>query len=453
MTLVPWEPEKSAGTKVQTEPTDVPDFDPNDLLSVRFDDNALEDMNDDPIRSHKKRKSKRNTTKVAQWSSWSHKKIVKLVQAANGAAMRDTKLIFVMGKSGTGKTTLLQELTGLKLGIGHGSGSGTLQYQVCPAVIDREQYLFVDTAGFGAGDMDNVANFNNIASCLMALGSFVTVAGVLFVYGEPGSRVLQDDSRTIHWIQCFCGPKFFSNITIITTNWDNLNQTSYVRARRRVTEATKDESFAQILKPPGCYLGGSMYHHGLLGGELTANPEFLDVDEDGAQRGDEIRNLVRQRYKGVKPAEPQIMRELKEGLGLMETEAGKALKGDPTKRRVAIEDDRAVVVDQVPVHNAVYDGDVAQPSVPQGNNAGPSSSAKRNINAKTSMPRYNNEHTPAEPSDESIFKGIVRWLGVGFQAAVFFFSAQKTGYESGNKNNNKDASGWSPWSWFRGWWR
>lgn len=42
----------------------------------------------------------------------------------NSQSLPGTKVIFVMGQSGTGKTTMLQELTGLDLKVGSTLSSG-----------------------------------------------------------------------------------------------------------------------------------------------------------------------------------------------------------------------------------------------------------------------------------------------------------------------------------------
>lgn len=66
-------------------------------------------------------------------------------------------------------------------GIGLTTGrpeTGT--YEICPAVINGDKYIFVDAPGFGAADIDNLAVVKNIMSCLLALGPFVIIASALF---------------------------------------------------------------------------------------------------------------------------------------------------------------------------------------------------------------------------------------------------------------------------------
>ena len=82
-------------------------------------------------------------------------------------------------------------------------------------MIDDEDYLFVNTAGFGAANMDDMENMEDIVGCLNALGPFITIAGALFVYGGGQRRMMAHDLTTIQWVKCFCGPEFYRDITIV----------------------------------------------------------------------------------------------------------------------------------------------------------------------------------------------------------------------------------------------
>jgi ABC-type cobalamin/Fe3+-siderophores transport system ATPase subunit len=48
----------------------------------------------------------------------------KLVAADLSTSLQGTRLIFVFGRTGTGKTTLLRELTGMDLKVGESLSSG-----------------------------------------------------------------------------------------------------------------------------------------------------------------------------------------------------------------------------------------------------------------------------------------------------------------------------------------
>ncbi|CAG9997303.1 unnamed protein product [Clonostachys byssicola] len=66
-------------------------------------------------------------------------------------------------------------------------------YEIWPTMIDDEHYLFVDTAGFGAADMDDTKNFRDILTCLEALVPFVTFTGVLFLIAGNQDKMRAED--------------------------------------------------------------------------------------------------------------------------------------------------------------------------------------------------------------------------------------------------------------------
>jgi len=64
----------------------------------------------------------------------------------------------------------------------------------------------------------------------------VTVAGVLFLYSSTKDRIEAGDLKTIRWLQCFCGPQFYENITVVTTKWDKMHPDEIDEARERLGE-------------------------------------------------------------------------------------------------------------------------------------------------------------------------------------------------------------------------
>ncbi|KAI1808877.1 P-loop containing nucleoside triphosphate hydrolase protein [Daldinia bambusicola] len=287
-------------------------------------------------------------------SGWGQRRLMKLLNNVSTAPKRvvryvekhlkGTKLIFVVGQTGTGKSTILQELTGLDLNIGYTLKSGTRKYEICPAFIDGQQYLFVDTAGFGAADMDDMANYYDIMSCLEVLGPFVTVAGLIFVYGPMQNRLRKEDLKTIQWVQCFCGPKFFRNVIFITNHWDSWTRKVLERTWNKVPELLDQEDIKRILNPPGRYRGGSVYHHGFPGGKgpIDGFECILDLEDNKAQRRDELRKLIRQRYANATGIKLQVVREMESGVPILKTEAAKVLKEDPFKTEIRIQEGRAL---------------------------------------------------------------------------------------------------------------
>ncbi|KAJ4865449.1 50S ribosome-binding GTPase domain-containing protein [Trichoderma breve] len=262
--------------------------------------------------------------------------------------LENTKLILVLGQAGTGKSTILEELTGQKLTTAGTLKSGTRTYQVCPALIDDGQYLFIDTAGFGAADIDDIENFKDIMACLYSLGLMMTPTGVMFVFGKAGSRFMKHDLKTVRWIECLCGPEFFRNITIITSMWDKHTERDFPDECRKIDELVSWPDIAQILKPSRKYDGGIMYHHGLPGGKLKgaqyASVMFMGEHDD--ERKAAIRQLIRDRYAKCKPVKLQVMKDARNRASWRDSEAAKVLLADQSKIEIKITADHAIVCEK-----------------------------------------------------------------------------------------------------------
>ncbi|KAK1837909.1 hypothetical protein CCHR01_19467 [Colletotrichum chrysophilum] len=418
------------------------------------------------------------------WKLWSSEHLKSLVLKAKGgvsdavlafikSTMKDTKLILVMGKSGTGKSSLLNELTGMDLHIGTSLKSGTRQYHICPAVIDNQQYLFVDTAGFGAGDLDDEDNFQNIMTCLSTLRPFVTVAGVLFVYGEM-QRLIQSDLRTLRWIECFCGPQFFQNITILTTKWDEITEKAF-KKRWAITVAFENYEVVHcLLNPTGRRHGATIYHHGLPGGVGSENSKssVLCNEEQSDERGDELRDLIRRKYADADIEELQIIRELNQGRTLWDTEAAKVLMSNLHQTIVEVSNDKATLVPQLGSSKDCVVPLLAEGGNPRRELNGDGNDTTRNEQEERTMGQTEG-HFEQQPDDEvkeqpkkqtkrqakpetSWFqrwlRGASDWWNVLSEAAHFFAEARKKGYQSSNRKGAAPAPAWNPWQAARNWW-
>ncbi|CAH0042561.1 unnamed protein product [Clonostachys rhizophaga] len=274
-------------------------------------------------------------------------------------SLAGTKLIFVVGKTGTGKTTILAELTGLEgLNPGETIDAGTKEYSVCPAIIDDEQYLFIDTAGFGDPKRNDLDIFRDTITCLMSFGPFVQVVGVLFVIGRPGTRLEQQDVKTLRWVQCFCGPAFLRNVTFVTGFWDSYSKSAFKQAYKRMQSLLEDEIVKQALEPSDSnrrYHGVHIYHHGVTGGVLTPDAfPGLDLIENAEERKEELRNLIRRRYSELrfKPAKLQFKQEVEDRTPFLLTEAAKVLRSPVDSTAVKFVNGKCVLRKAIESHDA-----------------------------------------------------------------------------------------------------
>jgi hypothetical protein len=270
--------------------------------------------------------------------------------------------------------------------------------------------------------MDDENNFQNIVSCLTTLGPFVTVAGVLFVYGPPRTRITDSDLKTLQWVQAFCGPDFYQNITVVTSMWDDYNQRSFKRAWGRMLDLISNENIVNVLDPPERYHGGSLYHHGLPGGQGTALsfPSVLYQETMGAQRGEEVRKMIQRRYAESKPVKLQVIRELESGTPQNEMEAAKVLKFKPVGSKIIIRNGKAIVSTMSPAP-ASLGPQPAQSSIPkpQANNARTAKQGKSNTQSEPKL-------TPP-----SWIQRLFMWFEIGKQAATYYQQARQSGSTRG----------------------
>ncbi|KAL6790823.1 P-loop containing nucleoside triphosphate hydrolase protein [Trichoderma sp. SZMC 28012] len=341
-------------------------------------------------------------------------------------SLGNTKMILVVGQAGTGKSTILEELTGLDLTVAGSLKSGTRTYQVCPAIIDGGQYLFVDTAGFGAADINDVENFGNIMACLYSLGMLMIPTGVMFVFGKVGTRFMEHDLKTVRWIECLCGPEFFQNITIVTSMWDRLVEEDFEEECQKIQELVDVPDIARILKPPGQYDGGVIYHHGLPKGKIedAQYSSVMSKKRHGKQRSDALKDLIRDRYADCKRLKLQIMRDDINVISWTDTEAGKVLVAHQSEIEIKIFDDRAIVYNKS--SDLVWMG-----------------------NRERAMEMYETEE-PQQDNEGSWPRIVYRWYEVVKSVSSYFDEAQKLRNEGIQR-----PPAWSLWgslkNWFRRW--
>ncbi|KAL4788745.1 hypothetical protein BDV19DRAFT_395802 [Aspergillus venezuelensis] len=237
--------------------------------------------------------------------------------------LKGTRLIFVVGLSGAGKTTLLGEITNQKLEVGHSVKSGTLGYEVLPTVVHGEQYLFVDTPGFGAQDLDDKKVYEDIMNCVCTLGQWVTIAGVMFVHSMRSADWLaESEMKTIRWL--------------ITE--DDMDQA------RAVAKELEDSAFRSILSPEHVK-GGRLYRHGV---EMSDGHDW-DVVSMMRRRGERVSmaaDFIRDHYErsdGV--ARLQVLEELSRGCGLYETEAAASLFNTFSSSTICVLRQKALIMD------------------------------------------------------------------------------------------------------------
>lgn len=67
------------------------------------------------------------------------------------------------------------------------------------------------------------------------------------------------------------------------------------------------------------------------------------IEVHSEKRGDELRDLIQSQYSNAKPAQLQVLRELKQKIPMDETQAAKVFQVNATECEILIVDNRAVL--------------------------------------------------------------------------------------------------------------
>lgn len=314
----------------------------------------------------------------------------------------------------------------------------------------------MDTAGFGAADLEDSDTFHDIMGCLTVMGPLTTIAGALYVYGDPAHRYLKDDMRTVRWLECFCGPKFFSNITLVTTHWDvYFKQRLFKKSWTAMKDLQQAEDLKRILHPPGRYHGGSLYFHGIPGGcvpdEEFNTDRLLDIDDDQEKRGEEARSFIRRKYGGgntVNVAQLQILSEIEKGVAAVETQAYKVLTSDLARTKICISEGFALVSSEMSGTAALAIPDKQPLELAAGSQKSePRQSPQEGAPPEPKKAQPNRRTAPSP----SIWNTIATWIGIAYRASSYFEEARKTKYESKNSARGNSGPLWTLWGVVSSW--
>lgn len=215
--------------------------------------------------------------------------------------------------------------------------------------------------------MKNRDAYEDIMSCVCTLGQWVTVAGIMFVHDARKQRLTQSEMTTIRWLECFCGPQFFQNVTIVQTQWDRITEDDMDQARD-IAEELKTSAFKDLLFTKHVERG-CVYNHGVQVGN-GSDWNVLSRRRKPTERSQMAADFVQQRYErcdGV--GRLQVLEELAQGWGPYETEAAKALFNTYNTSLICVLRYKAFVVDLdeeiIPKAKEEDEGTAAEPSAKQ----------------------------------------------------------------------------------------
>ncbi|KAF9476216.1 hypothetical protein BDN70DRAFT_186278 [Pholiota conissans] len=209
--------------------------------------------------------------------------------------------IAVMGPTGTGKTSLINLLSGSDLRIGRDLESCTDDVQVSkPFDLDGQMISLIDTPGFDDTNLSDAAVLNMIAAYLSySYEQGKRLAGVIYTHRILDNRVGGISARSFRMFRNLCGEASLRNIIITTTMWDQVEIS--LGEQREKELASKDAFFKSAIEK---------------GARLSRHDNTLESAQSI------IRSIIQ---NNTAPVTLKIQEELHNGVDISDTQAGKEI--------------------------------------------------------------------------------------------------------------------------------
>ncbi|KAB8230255.1 uncharacterized protein BDW43DRAFT_314128 [Aspergillus alliaceus] len=214
---------------------------------------------------------------------------------------RNTKspadLLILIGRVGTGKSSLMEDLTGLNGYSQQSVNSVTQEAEIAKAVIEGREYFIMDTPGF---DAENENTYFEIIRGIQSIRHVSRITGLLYLTCINQSRFEDIDRNLIRFIYALCGEDYIPRLGALQREWEQGVRTQHL----------------------------SLYQHGR---EYNANGLdmgriinwFANRDQVSRHAKEMIHRNYRHTASEFHP--PRIVRELDANIPTSETEAGRLL--------------------------------------------------------------------------------------------------------------------------------
>ncbi|OJA10529.1 hypothetical protein AZE42_01697 [Rhizopogon vesiculosus] len=171
----------------------------------------------------------------------------------------------VMGATGSGKSTFINEASGSDLPVGRGLESCTSEVQTSrPFVLSGRVVTLIDTPGFDDTTRSDTDILSMIAAYLSRTYEHgARLAGVIYMHRISDLRMSGTSKRNFRTFRELCGESLLKNVLIVTNMWSEVKRE--IEEAREAELRSKDELFKPVIEKGALLLR----HDGTLGSAHT----------------------------------------------------------------------------------------------------------------------------------------------------------------------------------------
>ncbi|KAH4153843.1 hypothetical protein HBI75_207140 [Parastagonospora nodorum] len=153
----------------------------------------------------------------------------------------NTVFILVLGMTGSGKSTFIQNCTGKTVEIGHGLQSCTNDLSVHSFFLAGQHIHLIDTPGFDDTSHSDIDTLKTCASYLSAsYANGVRLGGIVYLHRISDNRLGRNSLRSLQMFRKLSGPRSWPNTVIGTTMWST---SEYSQGVAREKELSNDPNY------------------------------------------------------------------------------------------------------------------------------------------------------------------------------------------------------------------
>ncbi|KAG4431674.1 hypothetical protein IFR05_012840 [Cadophora sp. M221] len=258
-------------------------------------------------------------------------------------------VIAVMGVTGSGKTTFIQQFCSQNLNIGHGLESCTNKVDVIPCIMPNGQRIFlIDTPGFDDTYRSDTDILGEIADWLAQSYQFkIRLTGIVYLHRITDVRVGGQGMKNLRMFRKVCGEKNLSSVILATTMWSLCPPSD---AAKREEQLTNNSDLWKFLVGKGARI--FRHDRGEESGQeildylvSRARKVTLDIQHEMVDQGKNLSETsagqeVQAEIEKIKEAHRKEMQEIREDME-------EAIRSKDTERQEELRQYRATVDKQM----------------------------------------------------------------------------------------------------------